>query len=61
MTTEYSCGQAETPATTEDSASQTPVIEGNFGLDAGQLGHPIAMPPGIAESVRIAEGCFRTS
>jgi hypothetical protein len=32
MTTCFIQRKAETPASTEDSASQTPVIEGNFGL-----------------------------
>jgi ribosomal protein S18 acetylase RimI-like enzyme len=32
MTTRFTQRKAETPASTDDSAPQTPVIEGNFGL-----------------------------
>jgi len=35
MTTRFRHRKAETPASTGDSASQTTVIEGNFGLAAG--------------------------
>ena len=65
MTTEFSPSKAEIPASTEDSASQTPVIEGNFGLAGKFARHRVkagigekmddALPPGSAGIIAIYE------
>ena len=50
MTTSSTHRKAETPASTEDSASQTPVIEGNFGLTQTQLADAVADRAGLSRA-----------